>query len=96
MARTSRAQPSTDTVAVPSMRLLPKAAGRPIQRAASTRRKWPCDTTSARSVASLSTRSITRSARAPTASGVSPPGDACVHTDQPGTDSRMVSVVRPS
>ena len=41
-------------------------------------------------------RATTRSSRADTWSAVSPPGHGCVQTVQPGTDSRISSVVMPS
>jgi hypothetical protein len=75
---------------------MPTVAGWSIHRAASTRRKCPWDTTSARSVASVTTRRITQSARARTSSADSPPGLGWVHTLHPGSVRRISSVVRPS
>ena len=90
------AQLSTEIVAVSSSRCRPNAGGWPIQRAARTRRKWACEKTSARSVASAIRRWITRSARAAMRSAVSPPGAGWVHTVQPGACSRISPVVIPS
>ena len=56
---------------------------------------WPWPKT-AQSPLAARHRAITRSARAPTSSGVSPLGQGPVQMVQPGTDSRMVGVVTPS
>ena len=64
----------------------PPVAGSPIQRAISTRLKWPCPTSTTSPPASAARASAsTASARAPTCAAVSPPGQGCVHTVQPGT-----------
>ena len=58
---------------VSSKKCYPAPAGNPIQRAASTRSRCPC-ANSATSPLAPRARAITRSTRALTSSGVSPPG----------------------
>ena len=60
-------------IPVSSRKRCPSGGGRPIQRAPRTRRRCPCAKT-AISPSIARTRSITRSTRRPTCSGVSPPG----------------------
>ena len=60
-----------------------RRGGSPSQRAASTRRMWPLENTSTLP-ATARTRATTRSARAPTSAGDSPPGQPSRNSCQPG------------
>ena len=61
----------------------PALGSRPTQRAPSTRRRWPCENTTA-SASSRRSSSITRSARSPTSAASSPPGHPSRQRLQPG------------
>ena len=68
----------------------PSVAGSPIQRAISTRLKCPCPTsTTSPPAAPPGPRPARRRPGCRPASPVSPPGQGCVHTVQPGIRSRI-------
>jgi hypothetical protein len=73
----------------------PSAGSRPSQRAASTRSWCPCPKTSTSACAARSS-AITRSARRPTLTAVSPAGAPSLQSDQSGRSARISAVVRPS
>ena len=70
-------------------------AGNPIQRAAKTRSRWPCANSAVSPVVARD-RAITRSTRAPTCSGASPPGHPSRKFSQPGAASLICLGVSPS
>jgi hypothetical protein len=91
----ARSHPSTDIDAGSSAKRAPSAGARPIQRDASTRRKWPCEKT-ALSPPAPRTAAIARSARAATWAGNSPRGQPSCQSDHDGRSRSISAVVRPS
>src|SRR4051795_8319638 len=93
--RLTLSQPSTLKVPVESARLAPFSGATPIHLAPRTRRMCPC-AKQATGPSNWTSSSIRASQRAPTCSGVSPPGLGWLHTVPPGTVLRMSIVVPPS
>ena len=87
--------PTALRLAVPNRKYLPATGSRPSQRAANTRRKCPLEKSST-SPPMARTRRITRSARAPTSPGDSPPGQPSRNNCQSGRPAWMSALVRPS
>ncbi|GAA3065304.1 hypothetical protein GCM10020000_56350 [Streptomyces olivoverticillatus] len=98
--------PSLLTVPVSSRNSAPAEGGSPSLRAVSTRKKWPCATSTTSPAPGCPSRgpirASTRSARAPTSAGVSPGcpdgpgGTPSSKRNQPGRVREISSEVSPS